>query len=817
MAALVGRCQAAARFAAGRRFGQASDFRRERWPTVLSLPRLFPVQRPLALALVFALPLAALAAPPRAASDCPAGQLKCARKPLDWGMCGKHELLDFYVAGLPTAGDRRAAPRSIEALKVESSDKDHFTLEGKAQIRQLDLFVHAQRIRYDAQTTDFEASGPVTYQDRSLLLSATGARGNTELETCTLDEVRYQLIEARGNGMAQVAIMENADQARLKGATYSTCNPSRQQWAFAARELELDRATGIGRARDVTLRIRNVPVLWFPYLRFPLDERRESGLLYPLLAYSNRRGFDYGQPWYFNLAPNYDATLTPRLMTERGLMLGGEFRYLTEHSKGELHAELLADDRGAAEERREYGTAVPSRRWWYQWQDYTQLGSNWSAVVDLNRVSDARYFEDFGRGLYSSAISLLPASAYLRGEGGWWRATFGGDQYQVTDPTLADNYEPYRRLPRATLNLDRNFGPMLEGLLDAEFVAFDKDHGITGQRLDLYPHLDLPLEAAGYFIRPSLGYRYTSYSLDDLAASGNALVTRRHPRRGVPILSVDAGLVFERQLRFGAAAWTQTLEPRAFYLRVPYRNQDELPIFDTQEVPFTFGQMFRSNRYVGADRQMDANNLTLALTTRVLEDASGAERVAASIGQIRYFDAQRVQMPGVPATDFGGSAWAGEIDLHLSKRWRLVLAQQWNPNSHRTDLSTLGLQTRFGDGGVANFSYRFRRDFLEQIDLSAAIPLADGWRLIGRENYALNNPLAQPGDPRGRKGRTLESFLGVEHDTCCVTWRVLARHWVRNAQGKADNALYLEIELKGLGSVGQQTDSFLRRAILGYQ
>lgn len=768
----------------------------------------------LALAILLALPGAAHAADD-AAKSCELGVLKCAKKPLDWGMCGKNDLLDFYVPNLPIEGDRKAAERVISALKVESSDKAHYTLEGKAQLRQLDLFLHAQKITYDSETTDFEAQGPLTYQDRSLLLSADHARGNTELETCTLEGVRYQLIQARGNGIAQVAVAHDADHATLKGASYSTCNPGQQQWAFAARELDLDRAEGVGRARDVTLRIHNVPVFWFPYLRFPLDDRRVSGLLYPEIGFGSRRGFDYAQPIYLNLAPNFDATLTPRVMSERGLMLGGQFRYLTDSSRGQFDAQFIGHDDRADDERLD-GAKVPDRRWWYKWDNQTSIAPGWSASINLNRVSDDHYFEDFGRGLYSSAISLLPSSAYLAGEGEWWKLRVGGDQYQVTDPTLSGVYEPYRRLPRATLNLDKS-ASLFEGGLDAEFVAFDRDRGLTGQRFDVFPHLGLPIEHAGWFIRPQIGYRYTSYRLDDLAQSGNPLLTRRDPDRGVPVLSIDSGLVFERDLHWGDAAWTQTLEPRAYYLRVPYRNQDDLPIFDTQEVPFTFGQMFRSNRFVGADRQMDANNLTLALTTRMLEDATGTERVSASLGNIRYFDDQRVQMPGRPQTDFGGSAWAGEIDLHLSDRWRVVLAQQWNPNSHHTDLSTLGVQTRFGNGGLVNFSYRFRRDFLEQVDLSAAIPLAEGWRLVGRHNYALNNPLALPGDRHGKDGRTLESFIGIERDTCCVTWRLLARHWVRNAQGESDNALYFEIELKGLGAVGQKTDSFLRRAILGYQ
>ncbi|MGN6520553.1 MAG: LPS assembly protein LptD, partial [Dokdonella sp.] len=377
-------------------------------------------------------------------------------------------------------------------------------------------------------------------------------------------------------------------------------------------------------------------------------------------------------------------------------------------------------------------------------------------------------------------------------------------------------YEPYRRLPRMTFSGQHALAGLLEGGIDAEAVAFSKDHALDGRRVDLYPHLDLPLEGAAWFVRPELGYRYTSYGLDHLD-QGSPLLQGRHPSRGVPIFSVDSGLVFERSLDIAGEAYTQTFEPRAYYLRVPYRDQDDLPIFDTQEVPFTFSPLFRSNRVVGADRQMDANNLSLALTTRFLEDATGVERVSASIGEIRYFDDQRVQLPGVPPTDFGGSTYAGEIDLHLNDRWRVVLDQQWNPNTHHTDLSTFTLQNRFGDGGVVNFSYRYRRDFLEQVDVSTAIPLSPSWRVIARENYALNDPLASASDPRGRDGRTLERFIGIEHDTCCLSWRVIARHWIRSASGEADNAIYFELEFKGVGSIGQQTDSFLRRGILGYQ
>ncbi|MEO6690333.1 MAG: LPS assembly protein LptD [Dokdonella sp.] len=786
-----------------------------------SIPHPLPGRRLLALAIANILLVITLTPAAQAADDdapaCAAGVLKCPKKPVSFDMCGKNDLLDFYVPGLPTEGDRSKSPRDASAAKVTSPDKVHYTLEGQAQIRQLDLFLHADKITYDSETTDYSTEGHVTYQDRSLLLSANRAKGNADLDQCTLDDVRYQLLGARGNGVATVAVMDDPDHARLTNATYSTCDVANQQWAFSARDMDIDRAEGLVRAHNVTFRIHNVPVFWLPYARFSLDDRRESGFLFPSVGYSERRGFDFTLPYYLNLAPNYDATILPRLMTDRGVMLGGEFRYLSDSSKGTFTAEVMPHDNKVGDEERDYATSLPDSRWLYRIQDTTAFNANWIAAVDVNRVSDDRYFEDFGRGLYSSAVSFLPSNAYLIGRGDWWNASFGGDAYQITDPTLSDQFEPYRRLPRATFNAEHALLGDFNAGVSSEFVAFSKNDAIEGQRLDLFPYIAYPIETASYFLRPQLGYRFTTYSLDHVDRAQDALLTTRHPNRGVPVFSLDTGLVFERDMHFGDESWTQTLEPRAYYLRVPYRDQSDLPVFDTQEIPFSFGELFRSNRFVGADRQMDANNLSLAVTTRFLDDASGTERVSASIGEIRYFDDQRVQLPGLPPTDFGGSAYAGEIDLHLNDRWRVVLDQQWNPNTHQTDLSTFTLQNRFGDNGIVNASYRYRRDFLEQVDLSAALPITPSWRVIARENYALNDPLAVATDPRGKDGRTLESFIGIEHDTCCIAWRLIARRWIHNIEGDSDNAIFFELEFKGVGSIGQKTDTFLRRGILGYQ
>ncbi len=717
---------------------------------------------------------------------CPIGTLICTKPALDWSLCRKNDLLDFHVDGLPTTGDRALADTEIKGSQTRSSDGENYVLEGDASIQQLDQLIRADRFTYARSSTAWTAQGNVRYQDRDLLLSANDAKGTTDPNQATVSDVRYQLLSSRGNGRASSAVLVDSEHANLDQATFSTCALDSPGWEFRAADIELDQANGIGRAHDVTFRIGDVPVFWVPYASFPLDDRRKSGFLYPEIGYSNERGFDIAAPYYFNLAPNYDLTLTPRLMTQRGLMLGGQFRYLTDSSRGTVEAEWLPNDRD-----------TDSRRSLVHWDNATRFSENWAAAITINHVSDDRYFEDFGRSLNIAATTLLPSSAYLRGQGNWWKASIGGDEYQITDPTLPGSVEPYRRLPRATFDADHSLVGDLDAGLRSEFVSFSKDDAVDGQRLDLYPYLAYPVEAAAWFVRPELGFRYTSYQLDRDAD--------KSPHRGVPIASVDAGLRFERALTFAGDGYTQTLEPRLYYLRVPYRDQDNLPLFDTQEVPFSFGQLFRSNRFIGADRQMDANNLTIALTSRLIEDASGDERISATLGEIRYFDDQRVQLPGRENTDYAGSAYVGELDLRINDRWRATFSNQWNPNSDRTDLSAVGIQNRFGTDGVFNLSYRFRRDLLEQADASVLIPLNPSWRLVGRWNYSMFDR------------KTLEAFAGIEHDSCCVAWRLLARRYVHNIERDTTNALYFEVEFKGVGSIGQKTGDFLRRAILGYQ
>jgi len=710
--------------------------------------------------------------------------------PARWLMCAGTPLFDWLAPGPAQPGDRERAGTDLDAARIDVSGKDVYRLEGDVALQRADQRLLAERIDYTHSTSAFSAGGGIRYQDRDIALSAASAQGVLNEDRTRLDDVRYQLIGLRGHGQAAQAELLGP-LSELDQVDYTTCDPADIDWQFRARELQLDHDAGIGRVRDATLRIGDVPVLWLPYARFPIDDRRQSGFLYPTVGSDGEGGLDLRIPYYLNLAPNYDATLETRIIGHRGVMLGGEFRFLGARQEGIVEGDWLADDDETGRDRGRFRLRHGAR-----------LNPTWSLATDLHHVSDDRYFEDFGDSLTTTSTSLIESRTGLIGRGRWWNASVGAQAWDITDPTIPDSAEPFRRLPRALFDWRQPLLDSLEVGFRGEAVAFDHSERADGQRLDLRPFIATPLERAWGYVRPEFAWRHTSYRLDgDFRDAG---FTDRDPSRSTPIASLDAALLFERPASLFGTAMLQTLQPRLFYLNVPYEDQSDLPIFDTQELSFGFDQLFRPNRFSGADRQADADQLTIALTSRWFEAANGRERLAASLGQIRYFDPQRVQLPGLPATDFDGSAYVGELDFSINEHWRLGLVQHWDPEIDHSTLAGVRAQWRGSSGALANLSYRYRRAVLEQIDSSFAVPLGGAWRLIGRWNYSLLDE------------STLEALGGVEWEGCCIAARVVGRHFVRNREGDTNNAIYFELELKGLASFGRRTGEFLQRAILGY-
>lgn len=716
----------------------------------------------------------------------------------EWVLCRPNAMFEFYNAQVPKEAVREESPAEFAAERFDVSDEKTYLLEGEVEIQRGDQYIAADKLIYDVENERYEAEGSVHYQDRGLLLGADKAVGELGEDRSTLDNVQYQLLDARGNGRARQAVVVG-DRSKLDHITYTTCDPGTSGWELRATSLKIDQEEGVGTARNATLRLGRVPILYLPIATFPIDERRRTGFLFPSIGSSQDSGIDFSAPYYVNLAPNYDLTLTPRLMGRRGAMLGAEFRYLSEFHRGELAGTWLPNDDQTGRDRGSLG-----------WQHFGVLSPHWNFIADLNYVTDDRYFEDFGDSLAAASTSLLQSTAGVFGRGRYWSASVSAQAWEITDPFLPDGFEPFRRLPRALYSYERPINDWFEAGVRSELVVFDHEAQPGATRYDVYPYIAFPLERAAFYVRPEFGFRQTGYQLD---SEYDAAFPSSSPSRGTPITSLDAGLFFERGASLFGKNYLQTLEPRLYYLNVPYENQEDLPLFDTQELTFSFEQLFRTNRFTGADRQMDANQATVAVTTRLLEEATGRERLSASLGQIRYFEAQRVQLPDIPAMDPEGSAIVGDLDLTLSDRWRIGVSQQWDPDDELSDLSALRAQYRWRTDGVFNLAYRFRREnqgptinqvSVEQVDTSFAWPINERWRLVGRWNYSLLDE------------STLEAVAGFEWSSCCLAARVLGRHYVRNREGEKNNGIYIELELKGLATLGRKSGELLERAILGY-
>ncbi|WP_413975214.1 LPS-assembly protein LptD [Stenotrophomonas acidaminiphila] len=760
-------------------------------------------------------------------------------KPVNWNLCPATDVLpafdDAPKADPAAAATRDQLPTDIEGDQLSGTSTIPL-YKGNVALKRGDQFMGTDNLRFDTETGNYIADGNVRYSDSSIRLTARRAEGNQETDSHKISDIEYQLVSRRGNGSADSIDLQGSV-GQMHRSTYTTCDPSQPVWKLAAPQIEVDNDEGFGTARNAVLRLGNVPVMYMPWFKFPIDDRRLTGLLYPKLSLSGRNGFDYAQPIYFNLAPNYDDTLTPRWMSRRGLMLDNEFRYLYGGGRGQLETEWMPND---SLRDRERGKVVFS--------GYHNIDSHWQARANLAWVSDERYMEDFANRLLGVTASNLQSTAGLYGTGRTWTAGLMADQWQLTDYTLTEAALPYSRQPRLFGTWDDSFGRWFQAGIYAEAVRFTHDdiHGKTivdgeyvrdgsltrvdgGSRLDIKPYVSMPLAGAAWYITPTLAWRYTAYTLDrgladglrrdQLVAAGidpatatpEQLRGNTSPHRSLPIASLDMGLFFDRETDIGGRSYLHTLEPRLFYLNTPYRDQRDLPLFDTRAFTFSWGQLFRDSRFTGADRQNDANQLTTALTTRLIRQADGREKLSASIGQISYFDDSRTTLgSGDAIVQQGNSAWVADVNWAINDRWTLGSTYQWNPKYRKEDLSSVRARYLLPEDGVVNLTYRYRRnpstnvDQLKQADLSFLYPINPRWSIVGRYYYSMLD------------NKPLEIIGGVQWDSCCLAVRALARRYVRNREGEMNNSLQVEFVLKGLSSVGQDTDRTLRRAILGY-
>lgn len=687
-------------------------------------------------------------------------------------------------------------PTHIEADALQGVQDQYYEASGRVLMRNLREQVEADWFRYDQADDIAQARGNVVFTQQGDRLRGKALRLKLTPRLGDMQDVTYDLRSKDGGllrGEAKTITFQGPDRYHMEAATYSTCPADEQDWVLKMGELKLDYVSNLGSARQVHVEYLNVPILYTPWLDFTLDNSRKSGLLTPTYGATTDRGLEFIVPWYWNIAPNRDATLTPRLMTRRGLQLGGEFRYLEADYQGDLNFEILPDDRLA--DRSRYRGLIRHQQ---------TFNPRWSGQLSYERVSDDAYFTDLSSVVSQTSQVNIPREASLNYEGRWWRGSARLQGYQtLEDPAvpLTDARIPYRRLPQVVVTANR---PGLLGSasnldFSGEFVRFTHP-GTTlseGNRLHLNPSISLPVSTAYSVFTPKLGWYLTHYDLDN-AAAGN-----RSRTRSLPMFSVDGNLFLERDMVWKNQSLLQTLEPRLYYLYIPNRQQDDIAVFDSGISDLSLDQMFSENQFTSVDRINDANQLTLAVTSRLLDEGSGTERMQFTLGQRYYFADQHVTLPGLPVRSSNTTDLIAQASSQISEKLRINGGIQYNADTSQISRGNLGGTWRDGPGRLFNVDYRYTQDSINQIDLSAQWPLARKWHGLGRINYSIE------------ESRLVEALAGFEYDAGCWSLRGVMQR-LATSESTTTNAFFLQLELHGLTKLGPNPLDILKRSITGY-
>ncbi|WP_447588775.1 LPS-assembly protein LptD [Aquipseudomonas campi] len=754
------------------------------------------------------------------------------------------------------------------------------TLAGDVVIRQSGMQIEADEANLHQAENRGDLVGNVRLRDKGTLI--VGDRAEIQLDNgeAKIENAEYVMHKSHVRGSAQYAKREDSAIIRLKDGTYTRCEPGSNAWHLKGNNIKLNPATGFGTATNVTLRVKDIPVFYTPYIYFPIDDRRQSGFLTPSISSSSDTGFLLATPYYFNLAPNYDATLYPTMMTKRGLLLEGQFRYLTKSGEGQIGAGYLDDQQDERKLQSEY----KDQRWMYTWQHKEGLDSRLLAEVDYTDISDPYYFQDLDNNLEVGNTTYVNQRGTLTYRGETYTARLNAHAYEMA--TIGD-ITPYNRLPQITLEGVLPFQPGgLSFAYNTEFVRFDRSlrkgdfsdengaltpwydtriQGLAranGDRIHLEPSVSLPLNWTWGFVTPTIKYLQTNYDLsldqqgkNDIATAtpGSFLAEQKYgsQNRGLGMFSVDSGLYFDRNSQWFGKDYRQTLEPRLFYLYVPEEDQSDIPVFDTGENSFSYASLFRDNRFSGKDRIGDENRLSVGLTSRWIE-SNGFERQRIRLGQAFYFEDRKVQMPGIDYktrsdAQANVSPYALEYLLRFNRDWRVSSDFNWDPDSGSTRSGSVMFhyQPEDNPNKIVNAGYRYRNDAVRYDQSTGNWVVGGGdfgtpgtpgyikdYYKIEQHDLSVIWPVVPQWSAIARwqfdynRNRTLEAFGGFEYDSCCWKLRLINRYWVDydeyslypDDNNKPDRGIFLQIVLKGLGGVvGNKAESFLDQGIQGYR
>lgn len=696
----------------------------------------------------------------------------------------------------------------IEARRIDGRDQVNMVAQDNVRLDRGDLSLTSDKLFYDQITNEVTAEGSVRITRAGDQIDGPKARVNLDTLYGEVDSPTYVLQRerkvtastgasvartdpdakpltriVRGSGEADLLKLEGENQYRLSNATYTTCPAPDPSWYLRMKDLDLDFDRDKGEAWHSTLVFKDVPIAYTPWIDFPLSGGRQSGFLPPTLGSSTSNGVDMSLPYYFNLAPNYDATLAPRWMSERGVQLGGEFRYLNSGSSGNLRAEYMPED-----EIEKRSRSVTS------WRHQQNFGYGFSGAVDATQVSDKAYFSDLSSKIAATSQSTLNQQANLAySSGSWLSGNLLVQRYQVLSGS-----EPYSRRPQLTLTATQADFHGLSMTLPMEYTSFSSASAVDGRREVMYPQVSYPMQSSAFFLTPKAGVHLSRYQLDEAASNGDTRLSR-----SVPIVSLDSGIVFERETESNGVAQIQTLEPRMYYVRSAYRDQSAFPVFDTAKADFNFAQIFSENTYSGSDRIAASNQLTTGLQSRMIEAESGEEWMRYALAQRFYFSDQRVTLPGETMREGRVANILGGISGRVHKDIWAETALQYDPRVGLWQRAVAGLRYQPAYAKVASISYRYQKDDYRNVDISAQWPLFGRLYAVGR--YDLNL----------REKRPSEIIAGLEFQGDCWVLRTVWQTLVTSTT-KRNNSIFIQLEFNGLASVGSSPVNLLKRSVSGY-
>lgn len=692
----------------------------------------------------------------------------------------------------------------IEAENVHYQMDGISTLKGNVSIRQPGRRIDADNAELTQDQGQGRFSGNILIAEPGLVLTGDQADFDFETRAARIERTEFVSSAINAHGRADQIVRDERGLITIARGEYSTCPPGERAWSFVAKDIRLDQESGRGEVRRATLQVKDVPVLYLPYFNFPIDDRRQTGMLIPRFGNTNDGGFDLAVPVYVNIAPNFDATVTPRLMTRRGSMVEGEFRYLLPYlGTGTISGAYLPEDKLYADRDRKS----------LSWKQSGNLTPELQLNTNVNYVSDNAYFIDLGTDLNLTNTAFQERTGELIYSHDAWTLTGRVQGYQTIDPSIFDIEKPYSRLPQLLLEHYRPVARGWQSGLSTELTYFDRpmDTGpeINGARYRLNPSLAYIMESPWGHVSPRIAVRSLAYELN-----GNGVTDSSH-LLATPNLSLDSGLVFERE----QGPYRQTLEPRAFYLYSPYQAQDNLPNFDTASTTFSYQQLFRESRFSGGDRLDDANQMSLGLTSRIINSMSGEEKIRASIGQIFYFRDRKVRLnPTAPVATDSNSGLVAQLSAPIGRGWSGTGDAQWSPDREYLQQYSVSLNyLPESRDRLANIGYNFRRedpsigqDALRQTNISFVQPLGLKWQLLGLWQY----------DLRGKE--TQEALAGMQYEACCWKIRLFQRQFLADPDDlslgaqRQRRAFFIEIELKGLAGLSSGVKSLLDNNMFGY-